>query len=108
MNLLFFFKNYIKKGIISDDFYIFALSNCNNIEIPMSLRHIFLCVLMTAIISPALGQNAAGCSIVSRTYDDYTFIGQHGVPSSLAASSVIGIALDLSLGQGLHMATFYK
>ena len=35
-------------------------------------------------------------------YDGYSFIGSHGVPSSLAASSVIGIALDLTLGQGLQ------
>ena len=45
----------------------------------------------------------SGQTLLTATYyDDYTFIGQYGVPSSLAASSVIGIALDMSLGQGLQ------
>ena len=33
----------------------------------MSLRQIILCILMTVVIAPARGQNAAGSSIVSRT-----------------------------------------
>lgn len=33
----------------------------------MSLRQIILCVLMTTVIAPARGQNAAGSNIVSRT-----------------------------------------
>ncbi len=81
MNSLFFFKNYIKKGIISDDFYTFALSNSNNIGISMSLRHFFLCIWMTAIISPSLGQTEAGSSIVSRTVlsDDGLNTAEHCV-----------------------------
>ncbi len=35
-------------------------------------------------------------------YDSYSFIGSHGVPSSLAASSVSGYTVDTSLGQGLQ------
>ena len=33
----------------------------------MSLRQIILCILMTTVIAPARGQNAAGSNIVSRT-----------------------------------------
>ncbi len=35
-------------------------------------------------------------------YDSYSFIGHHGVPSSLTASSVSGFTVDTSLGQGLQ------
>ena len=35
-------------------------------------------------------------------YDDYSFIGHHGVPSSLAASAVPGFPIDTSLGKGLQ------
>ena len=35
-------------------------------------------------------------------YDSYSFIGHHGVPSSLTASSVSGYTVDTSLGQGLQ------
>ena len=38
-------------------------------------------------------------------YDDYSFIGQHGVPSSLTASSVSGFPVDQSLGRGLKTGT---
>ena len=34
----------------------------------MSLRQIILCILMTVVIAPARGQNAAGSSIVSRAH----------------------------------------
>ena len=35
-------------------------------------------------------------------YDSYSFIGQHGVPSSLAASTVAGFTVDASLGRGMQ------
>lgn len=35
-------------------------------------------------------------------YDSYTFIGHHGVPSSLTASTVSGFSIDSSLGRGLQ------
>ena len=35
-------------------------------------------------------------------YDGYSFIGHHGVPSSLAASTVPGFPIDTSLGHGLQ------
>ena len=35
-------------------------------------------------------------------YDSYSFIGHHGVPSSLTASSVSGFSVDASLGRGLQ------
>jgi RHS repeat-associated protein len=35
-------------------------------------------------------------------YDNYSFIGQHGVPASLTASPVSGYAIDTSLGRGLQ------
>ena len=35
-------------------------------------------------------------------YDSYSFIGHHGVPSSLAASTVPGFPIDASLGRGLQ------
>ena len=35
-------------------------------------------------------------------YDSYSFIGHHGVPSSLAASTVPGYPVDASLGRGLQ------
>ena len=35
-------------------------------------------------------------------YDGYSFIGHHGVPSSLTASSVPGFSVDTSLGHGLQ------
>ena len=35
-------------------------------------------------------------------YDGYSFIGRHGVPSSLAASAVPGFPIDTSLGHGLQ------
>ena len=35
-------------------------------------------------------------------YDSYSFIGRHGVPSSLTASSVSGYTIDSSLGHGLQ------
>ena len=35
-------------------------------------------------------------------YDSYSFIGRHGVPSSLTASSVSGFPIDNTLGRGLQ------
>ena len=35
-------------------------------------------------------------------YDDYSFIGHHGVPSSLTSSPVSGFSIDSSLGKGLQ------
>ena len=35
-------------------------------------------------------------------YDGYSFIGHHGVPSSLTASTVSGFTVDTSLGKGLQ------
>ena len=35
-------------------------------------------------------------------YDGYSFIGRHGVPSSLAASAVPGFPIDATLGKGLQ------
>ena len=35
-------------------------------------------------------------------YDNYSFIGSHGVPSSLTASVVSGFTVDASLGRGLQ------
>ena len=35
-------------------------------------------------------------------YDSYTFIGQHGVPSTLTASTVSGFPIDNTLGRGLQ------
>ena len=35
-------------------------------------------------------------------YDDYSFIGQHGVPSTLTASGISGFSIDTSLGHGLQ------
>ena len=35
-------------------------------------------------------------------YDDHTFIGHHGVPSSLTASAVSGFPIDNTLGHGLQ------
>lgn len=35
-------------------------------------------------------------------YDGYSFIGQHGVPSTLTASSVSGFTTDASIGYGLQ------
>ena len=35
-------------------------------------------------------------------YDSYAFIGHHGVPSSLAASTVPGFPIDATLGKGLQ------
>lgn len=35
-------------------------------------------------------------------YDNYAFIGQHGVPSSLTASTVSGFSVDASIGRGMQ------
>ena len=60
-------------------------------------------------VSVATGGYAVyGLSLVSQTlhtaayYDGYSFIGQHGVPSSLTASTVSGFSIDSSLGDGLQ------
>lgn len=66
MNSLPDFKKYAKEYLLSEEFYIFALSNCNRYT-QMSLRHILLCILMLSVIAPARGQSSAGSSIVSRT-----------------------------------------
>ena len=54
------------------------------------------------------GYAVYGLTLASQTlyaatyYDGYTFIGQHGVPSSLTASTVSGFTVDASLGHGLQ------
>lgn len=35
-------------------------------------------------------------------YDNYNFVGQHGVPSSLTASVIAGFPIDSSLGHGMQ------
>lgn len=38
-------------------------------------------------------------------YDNYSFIGNHGVPSSLASNYVAGCSIDPYIGQGLNTGT---
>lgn len=60
------FKKYVISDINSEEFYTFVQS-IHNSHAQMSLRQIILCILMTTVIAPARGQNAAGSNIVSRT-----------------------------------------
>ena len=38
----------------------------------------------------------------AKYYDDYSFIGKHGVPTTLKSSAESGITIDTSLGRGLQ------
>lgn len=66
MNCPSCFKKYAKNGILSEDLFIFVQSKYNHFD-PMSLRHIFVLMLLMLFISPAGGQSQPGSNIVSRT-----------------------------------------
>ena len=58
--------------------------------------------------TPTGGYTVYGLALNQQTlysamyYDSYSFIGQHGVPSSLTASTISGFSVDASLGHGLQ------
>ena len=73
---------------------------------PLRQCHVYAEYDGTAV--PTGGYTVHGITLDTQTlyaaayYDNYAFIGQHGVPSTLTATAVSGFPVDSSIGHGLQ------
>ena len=73
---------------------------------PLRQCHVYAAYDGTTV--PTGGYAVHGITLVSQTlyaaayHDDYAFIGQHGVPSTLTATTVSGYPIDATVGRGMQ------